>query len=82
MCPMGGKHIDRVDCRVVIDQLYEKGVDVGTVGKMVGQSPKIALKYYRQARHSDMERAARFAGLGERSETNLIHLEKRFKKEG
>ena len=48
MCPMGGKHIDRVDCRMVIDQLYEKGVDVGTVGKMVGQSPKIALKYYRR----------------------------------
>lgn len=67
--------------RMVIDQLYEKGVDVGTVGKMVGQSPKIALKYYRQARHSDMERAARFAGLGERIESNVIEFDKRIKKD-
>ena len=48
---------------------------------MMGQTPKIALKYYRQARHSDMERAARLAGLGERTGTNLINFEKRLKKD-
>ncbi len=67
--------------RMVIDQLYESGIDVGTVAKMVGQSPKIALIYYRQPRQSDMERAANLAGLGKRSESNQINFEKRLKKD-
>ena len=52
--------------RMVIDQLYTSGVDVGTVAAMLGQSPQVALRYYRQARRSDKETAARIAGLGER----------------
>ncbi len=67
--------------RFVLDDLYEAGVDVGTVGKMLGQSPKIALVYYRQARHADMERAARLTALGEPAESNLINFEKRLKKD-
>ena len=66
--------------RMVIDQLYESGNDPGTVGKMMGHCEKVALKYYRQARHSDMERAVRLAALGQRGNSNLIKLEDRLRK--
>ena len=67
--------------RMVIDQLYTSGVDVGTVAAMLGQSPQVALRYYRQARRSDKEKAARIAGLGERGESNVIEFDKRIKKD-
>jgi len=71
--------------RMVIDQYYEHGVDVGTVAAQLGQSPKIALKYYRQATRSNKSRAVAVAGIGERpaAETKVFDLEQaRRKKEG
>ena len=67
--------------RMVIDQLYTSGVDVGTVAAMLGQSPQVALRHYRQARRSDKEKAARIAGLGERGESNVIEFDKRLTKD-
>jgi len=71
--------------RMVIDQYYEHGVDVGTVAAQLGQSPKVALKYYRQATRSNESRAVAVAGIGERpaAETKVLDLEQaRRKREG
>ena len=71
--------------RMVIDQYYEHGVDVGTVAEQLGQSPKIALKYYRRATRTNKQRAVLLAGIGQRVEagSNLLDLEQaRRKKEG
>jgi integrase len=71
--------------RMVIDQYYENGVDVGTVAAQLGQSPRIALKYYRQATRTNKQRAVLQAGIGQRveAESKLLDLEQaRRKKEG
>ena len=70
---------------MVIDQYYEHGVDVGTVAAQLGQSPKIALQYYRQATRSNKERAVLQAGIGQRVEapTKVADMERaRRRKEG
>ena len=70
---------------MVIDQYYENGVDVGTVAAQLGQSPKIALKYYRQATRTNKQRAVLQAGIGQRVEAGakLLDMEQaRRKREG
>ncbi len=67
--------------RMVIDQYYDKGVDVGTVAAQLGQSPKVALKYYRQSTGQTKRRAVALAGIGEPVESNVVAFDKA-KKEG
>ncbi len=59
--PRIGTHALR---RMVVDQYYRGGADVGTVAAQLGQSPETALKYYRQATSADRARAVTLAGLG------------------
>jgi integrase len=63
--------------RMVLDQYYDNGVDVGTVAAQLGQSPGVALKYYRQATRTNKQRAVAVAGIGERPavETKVLDLE-------
>jgi integrase len=49
--------------RMVIDQYYTAGVDVGTVAQQLGQSPEVALRYYRQSTPAQRRRAVALAGL-------------------
>jgi integrase len=58
--PRIGTHALR---RMVVDQYYRGGADVGTVAAQLGQSPETALKYYRRATHADRARAVALAGL-------------------
>lgn len=60
--------------RMVLDLYYEAGVDVGTVAAQLGQSPQVALKYYRQATQGQRTRAVALAGLGERGAPNVVPL--------
>lgn len=43
--------------RSMVDRLYEDGADVGTVAKLLGQSPEVALAHYREPRLADLRRA-------------------------
>ena len=75
--PRIGTHAFR---RMVVDQYYLGGADVGTVAAQLGQSPETALKYYRNATSADRARAVTLAGLGVPkgvTETNLIYLPRR-----
>ena len=58
--PRIGTHALR---RMVVDQYYRGGADIGTVAAQLGQSPETALKYYRKATHADRARAVALAGL-------------------
>lgn len=42
---------------------YTGGVDVGTVAQQFGQSPEVALRYYRQRTPAQRRRAVALAGL-------------------
>ena len=53
---------------------YDNGVDVGTVAAQLGQSPKVALKYYRQSTGQTKRRAVALAGIGEPVESNVVDL--------
>ena len=66
---------------MVIDPLHRSGLDAGTVAARLGQSPQVALRYYRQARRSNKEKVARIAGLGERGESNAVEFDKRLNKD-
>lgn len=50
--------------RAVVDRLYRAGVDVGTAAALVGHSPQVALRHYRQASEDDLLGAMRSARLG------------------
>lgn len=63
--------------RLVIDIYYAGGADIGVVAAQLGQSPQVALKYYRQATTEQRARAVALAGLGERVETKVVSLEGR-----
>lgn len=60
--------------RLAEDTLQRRGVDIGTIGAMLGHSPLVALQHYRQPTDGDLRDAASRAGLGELVETNVIHL--------
>ncbi len=59
--PRIGTHALR---RMVVDQYYRGGADIGTVAAQLGQSPETALKFYRKATSTDRTRAVVLAGLG------------------
>lgn len=50
--------------RMVLDQLYASGADVGTVAALLGQSPEVALRHYRQSTEAERQRAVHHADLG------------------
>lgn len=50
--------------RYALDVLYESGADVGSVAKLLGQSPTTALKHYRAPRAAQLRRLVEAAGLG------------------
>ena len=52
--------------RMVIEHMLEKGIDVGTVAALVGNSPATIYRYYRQVRPEQKRRAARIAAIGKR----------------
>jgi integrase len=60
--------------RLAVDSLYEAGKDVGTVADTLGQSPSVALRYYRQARPESKLRALLDAGLGSIPEGRVVEL--------
>lgn len=45
--------------RMAVDRLYTSGADVGASAKMLGHSPEVALKHYRNARTAEVIEAAR-----------------------
>lgn len=51
--------------RMSVDRMYTSGADVGAVAAQLGQSPQVALHYYRQASHEDRRKAIALAGMGE-----------------
>lgn len=65
--------------RLACDRLYEAGADVGVVAKFLGQSPQVALRYYRVPRPSVLRGAALRAGLAlpELDEAAVIDLDAR-----
>ena len=63
--------------RMVIDQYYENGVDVGTVAQQLGQSPQVALRYYRRATRMRQREAVLLAGIGEPVDSNVFKLRRR-----
>ena len=65
--------------RLVIDELLEVGSDSATVAKMIGHSEKVMMKYYRQARFSDMQRAVKLAALGKRKNPTLLKLDEQLR---
>lgn len=52
--------------RAAVDRLYRSGVDVAAAAALLGQSPQVALRSYRQVSESDVEAAVRRAQLGPR----------------
>lgn len=60
--------------RLAVDSLYESGADVGAVATLLGQSPTVALRYYRQARPDTLRRALTLSGLGEVPEGQVIPI--------
>lgn len=63
--------------RMVIDQLYTAGTDVGTVAQMLGQSAVVALRHYRQATSLDKRSAVERARLGERPAGLVVSFKRR-----
>ncbi len=59
--PRIGTHALR---RMVVDEYYRGGADIGTVADQLGQSPETALKYDRRSTRPDRARAVALAGLG------------------
>lgn len=49
--------------RLAVDRLYSAGVDVGTVAALLGQSPQVALRHYRQPTREEQRGAMTRAGL-------------------
>ena len=49
--------------RMVDDALYDSNIDPGTSSKILGHSPEVALRSYRQVRQGRMREALRGAGL-------------------
>ena len=58
--------------RMVVARYYTSGADIGVVAAQLGQSPEIALKYYREATREQKERAVALAGLGSRPEKRKV----------
>ncbi len=58
---IGGTHALR---RMVVDEYYRNGAEVGTVAAQLGMSPVTALKAYRRATTADRALAVARAGLG------------------
>lgn len=50
--------------RLTVDRVYRAGVDPGTAGRLLGHTPEVALRHYRQAAQQDVEGAVRVADLG------------------
>lgn len=62
--------------RAVIDAYYESGADVGAVAAQLGQSPEVALRYYRKATPQARARAAALALAGRRVLSLEAHRER------
>jgi integrase len=58
--------------RMVVARYYTSGADIGVVAAQLGQSPEIALKYYREATREQKVRAVALASLGARPEQPKI----------
>ena len=54
--------------RMVIEVMLGKGIDVGTVAALVGNSPATIYRYYRQVRPEQKRRAVAIAAIGKRPE--------------
>lgn len=52
--------------RMVIEHMLDKGIDVGTVAALVGNSPATIYRYYRQVRPEQKRRAVAIAAIGKR----------------
>ena len=50
--------------RMVVDELQNAGVDVGTAQNLSGHSPEVMLKHYRGVTAQDLKRGVKTAGLG------------------
>lgn len=61
--------------RHAVDALYEAGADVGIVASLIGHSPEVALRHYRQARPESKRRALIDAGLGTLPEGAVLDLD-------
>lgn len=61
--------------RMVVDQLYGSGADIGVVAQHLGHSPQVALKYYRQATHEEKARALALAGVGRVGPPQVVRAE-------
>lgn len=51
--------------RLALDRFYASGADVGTVAALLGQSPEVALRHYRQSTEADRRTAVDRAGLAQ-----------------
>lgn len=61
--------------RAACDALYRSGEDVGAAAALLGHSPAIALRYYRQATRDDVKKAAIRARLGTLPAGQVIDLQ-------
>ena len=48
--------------RAAVDAMAEAGIDVGTAGALLGHTPEVMLRHYRQARGASLARAAAVLG--------------------
>ena len=69
--------------RMVTDKLYSSGVDPSVAAKLLGHSPKTALKHYRKPSIMDLRRAVALAGLGAPpEEAKVVSLDEQRKRSG
>lgn len=61
--------------RMVIEHLLDKGIDVGTVAALVGNSPATIYRYYRQVRPEQKRRAVALGAIGKRPDVSAEDAE-------
>ena len=63
--------------RAAVDALYRSGADVAAAASMLGHSPEVALRHYREVTQDDRRRAMELARLGYLEPGSVVELQGR-----
>lgn len=63
--------------RMVVIELLAAGVDPAVEARIIGHSPEVAMRYYREVRRAHMDDALALAALGQREPGNVVPLRRR-----
>lgn len=68
--------------RMVVVDLLSAGVDPAVEARIIGHSPEVAMRFYREVRREHMDEALAVAALGQREPSNVVPLRRRRGGEG